>query len=205
MLNITIVFIVLTAGFSILAFYKHEILYKYQFNAYQIIRRKQYLRLLLHGFLHANWTHLLVNMLVFYSFGRSLEVFFQHLFGQLAPLYFSALYILAIIISPVYSLIKHRNNYHYNAVGASGAVSAVVFASIFFAPWEKIYFFGLVPIPGIIFAFLYLIYCWQMSKKDGDNIAHDAHFFGAVFGLLFPILLNPKLLSYFIEQLLGGL
>ncbi|MBT7462935.1 MAG: rhomboid family intramembrane serine protease, partial [Bacteroidetes bacterium] len=176
-----------------------------QFNAYQIIRRKQYLRLLLHGFLHANWTHLLVNMLVFYSFGRSLEVFFQHLFGQLAPLYFAALYILAIIISPIYSLIKHRNNYHYNAVGASGAVSAVVFASIFFAPWEKIYFFGLVPIPGIIFAFLYLIYCWQMSKKDGDNIAHDAHFFGAVFGLLFPIILNPKLLSYFIEQLLGGL
>ena len=201
----TIVFIVLTAGLSILAFNRREILYKYQFNAYQIIHRKQYLRLILHGFLHANWTHLLVNMLVLYSFGRSLEMYFQHIFGKMAPVYFSALYLGAILIAPAYSLIKNRNNSFYNAVGASGAVSAVVFAAIFFDPWNKIYFFGLLPIPGIIFALLYLVYSWQMSRKEGDNIAHDTHFIGAVFGFIFPILLNPRLFTYFIEQLTGGL
>ncbi len=201
----TLVFIALTAGFSILAFNRSEVLYKYQFNAYQIIHRKQYLRLLLHGFLHANWTHLLVNMLVLYSFGRSLEMYFQHIFGKMAPVYFSLLYICAILISPLYSLIKNRDNYLYNAVGASGAVSAIVFASIFFNPWNKIYFFGLVPIPGILFALLYLVYSWQMSRKEGDNIAHDAHFFGALFGFIFPVILNPRLFSYFIEQFLGGL
>ncbi|MCD6347200.1 MAG: rhomboid family intramembrane serine protease, partial [Bacteroidales bacterium] len=183
----TIVFIVLTAGLSILAFNRREILYKYQFNAYQIIHRKQYLRLILHGFLHANWTHLLVNMLVLYSFGRSLEMYFQHIFGKMAPIYFSALYLGAILIAPLYSLVKNRNNSFYNAVGASGAVSAVVFAAIFFDPWNKIYFFGLLPIPGIIFAILYLVYSWQMSRKEGDNIAHDTHFIGAVFGFIFPI------------------
>ncbi len=199
----TLFFIAITSIFSILAFNKREILYKYQFNAYQILRRKQYLRLLLHGFLHANWTHLLINMIVLYSFGRSLELYFQHIFGSYSALYFSILYLAALLISPVYALIKHRDNYLYNAVGASGAVSAVVFAAIFFDPWNKIYFFGILPMPGILFAVLYLIYSWQMSKRAGDNVAHDTHFTGAIFGLIYPIILNPGLFSYFIDQLLG--
>lgn len=199
----TIIFIALTVGFSILAFNRSEILYKYQFNAYQILKRKQYLRLILHGFLHANWSHLLINMIVLYSFGRSLEERFMHVFGPLAAIYFTIFYITAILVAPLYSLIKNRNNFLYNAVGASGAVSAIVFAEIIFAPWSKIYFFGVLPIPGIVFAVLYLIYSWQMSKKQGDNIAHDTHFFGAIYGLVFPIILQPQLLSYFIDQLLS--
>ncbi len=201
----TFFFIAITAIFSILAFNRLEILYKYQFNAYQITKRKQFLRLLLHGFLHTNWTHLIVNMIVLYSFGRYLEASFDHIFGQLSSVYFSLLYILGILISPVYALIKHRNNFHYNAVGASGAVSAVVFASILLEPWNKIYFFGLLPMPGILFAVLYLLYCWQMAKKSRDNVAHDTHFAGAIFGLVFPILLNPSLFTFFIDQLLGGM
>lgn len=197
----TLIFIGITAAFSILAFNRRELLYKYQFNAYQIIRRKQYLRLLLHGFLHANWTHLLVNMFVLYSFGRSLETYFQHVFGPGSYLIFSLLYLTAIMIAPLYSLIKNRNNYIYNAVGASGAVSAIVFAEIIFDPWNKIYFFGLVPIPGIVFAVLYLLYSWQMSKKPGENIAHDTHFVGAIYGFIFPFLFSPQLFPYFIEQL----
>jgi len=199
----TILFIAITAGFSILAFNQREILYKYQFNAYQILKRKQYLRLLLHGFLHANWPHLLVNMIVLYSFGRSLEMHFQHVFGALSSVYFSVFYLSAILVAPLYSLVKNRNNSYYNAVGASGAVSSIVFAAIFFDPWSKIYFFGLLPVPGIIFAVLYLVYSWQMSKKPGDNIAHDAHFFGALYGLIFPVLLKPQLLGFFVDQLLS--
>lgn len=199
----TIFLVGITSFFSILAFNKRELLYKYQFNAYQILKRHQYLRLLLHGFLHANWTHLLVNMIVLYSFGRGLETYFNHLFGSSSVALFLLLYLSAIIIAPVYSLIKHRNDYLYNAVGASGAVSAVVFADIIFDPWSKIYFFGILPIPGILFALLYLVYSWQMSKRPGENIAHDTHFFGAIYGALFPFLFHPQLLPYFLEQLLS--
>jgi len=195
----TLFIIAITSIFSIAAFGRNELLYKYQFNPYQIIKRKQYLRLLLHGFLHANWPHLLVNMIVLYSFGRSLELTYQQFFGTRGTIYFVLLYLAALLISPIYSLVKERNNYLYNAVGASGAVSAVVFSSIFFEPWDKIYFFGLLPIPGIVFAVLYLIYSWQMSKKSQDNIAHDTHFVGAIFGFVFPIILNPKLFSFFVE------
>lgn len=197
----TIIIILITSVFSIIAFSHHSLIYKYQFNPYQIITRKQYPRLILHAFLHANWTHLIVNMLVLYSFGTALERYFQQFFGVNWIPYYLILYFGAILVSPLYALIKHRNDYLYNAVGASGAVSAVVFAAIFFDPWSKIYFFGMIPMPGIIFAVLYLIYSWLMSSRSKDNIAHDTHFFGALYGFLLPILLNPDLLSFFIRQL----
>jgi len=105
------------------------------------------------------------------------------------------------LASNIYALIKHRNNYFYNSVGASGAVSAVLFAAIFFDPWHKILFFMVLPIPGIIFAGLYLVYSYQMSTKQKDNVAHDAHFLGALFGFIFPILLNPLLFENFLDKL----
>lgn len=197
----TIIIILITSVFSIIAFSQHNLIYKYQFNPYQIIQRQQYARLLLHGFLHANWTHLIVNMLVLYSFGSALERYFQQAFGANWIPYYLILYLGAILVSPLYALIKHRNDYLYNAVGASGAVSAVVFAAIFFDPWNKIYFFAMIPMPGIIFAVLYLVYSWLMSRKSQDNVAHDTHFFGALYGFLLPILFNPELFSFFIQQL----
>jgi len=200
----TLILIALTSIFSILAFRQHSLIYKYQFNPYQILKRKQYARLILHAFLHANWTHLIVNMLVLYSFGTVLEKYFQTFFGNRWIPYFLFLYFGAILVSPLFALIRNKNNYLYNAVGASGAVSAVLFAAIFFDPWNLIYFFGLVPVPGIIFGFLYLLYSWIMSRKGQDNVAHDTHFFGAVFGFLVPVILNPDLLIYFIRQLTGS-
>lgn len=197
----TIILIALTSIFSIVAFSRHSLIYKYQFNPYQIIKRRQYARLVLHAFLHANWTHLIVNMLVLYSFGNALENNFQQVFGVRWIPYYLFLYFGAILISPLYALIRHKNDYLYNAVGASGAVSAVVFANIFFDPWNLIYFFGLIPVPGIVFGVIYLVYSWVMSRRGQDNIAHDTHFFGAVFGFLVPVILNPDLLSYFIRQL----
>jgi membrane associated rhomboid family serine protease len=199
---LTIVIILITSAFSIIAFSQHSLLYKYQFNPYQIIERRQYYRMFLHAFLHANWTHLIINMLVLYSFGIACERYFQQAFGANWIPYYLVLYVGAILVSPLYALFRHRKDYHYNAVGASGAVSAVVFAAIFFDPWNKIYFFMMIPMPGIVFAALYLIYSWLMSRKSQDNIAHDTHFFGAVYGFLLPILLDPALLSVFIHQLL---
>jgi len=115
------------------------------------------------------------------------------------------LYFGGILASNIWSLIKNQNNYYYNAVGASGAVSAVLFATIFFDPWGLLYLFAILPIPGILFALGYLIYSYQMSKKQSDNVAHDAHFLGAVFGFVFPILLKPDLFQRFVDSLFSFL
>uniref|UniRef100_UPI003217B7C1 rhomboid family intramembrane serine protease n=1 Tax=uncultured Draconibacterium sp. TaxID=1573823 RepID=UPI003217B7C1 len=195
----------ITAVVSYIAFHNHEISSKLQFNAAQIVHRKEYYRLISHAFIHANWPHLVVNMMVLYFFGRNIEAYLGYFFGNKATAYFLLLYFGGILASNIWSLIKHKNNYYYNAVGASGAVSAVLFATIFFQPWEPLYLFAVVPIPGILFALGYLFYSYQMSKKQKDNVAHDAHFLGAVFGFVFPILLKPELFDRFIDHLFSFL
>lgn len=202
---ITYFIIGVTAVISYIAFSNHELANKLQFNAAQIIHRKQYYRLVSHAFIHANWTHLIVNMMVLYFFGRNSEAYLGYYFGNKATAYFLLLYFGGILASNGWSLIKHKNNYYYNAVGASGAVSAVLFATIFFQPWEPLYLFAVLPIPGILFAIGYLFYSYQSSKKKNDNVAHDAHFLGAVFGFIFPILLNPSLFDRFIDNLFSFL
>ena len=194
-----------TVVVSYIAFQNRELSAKLQFNAAQIIHSKEYYRLVSHAFIHANWSHLGVNMLVLYFFGRNTVVYFDHYFGNKATAYFLLLYFGGILASNIWSLIKHKNNYYYNAVGASGAVSAVLFATIFFQPWEPLYLFAIIPIPGILFAAGYLFYSYQMSKKQSDNVAHDAHFLGAVFGFIFPILLKPDLFTHFIHNLFSFL
>ncbi|SHE79847.1 Membrane associated serine protease, rhomboid family [Mariniphaga anaerophila] len=198
---ITYLIIGITAIVSFLAFQNVSLMEKLQFNAAQVIHRKQYYRLISHAFVHISWTHLIVNMLVLYFFGRNVENYFSYFFGNRADFSFIALYIGGILVSNAWSLIKHQNDYYYNAVGASGAVSAVLFAFIFLDPWEKLYLFAIIPIPGIVFGVGYLIYSYQMGKRKSDNIAHDAHFLGAVFGFIFPILLKPELFSRFIDLL----
>jgi membrane associated rhomboid family serine protease len=202
---ITYIIIGFTTLVSFLAFQNHDLMDKLQFNAAKVVHQKQYYRLISHAFIHANWSHLLVNMFVLYFFGRGIEQYFDYYFGNRATTYFLLLYFGGILASNLWSLIKHQNNYYYNAVGASGAVSALLFAFIFFNPWEKLYFFGLLPIPGILFAIGYLFYSYQMSKKSTDNVAHDAHILGAIFGFIFPILLKPQLFTQFIDQLFSFL
>lgn len=197
----TIIIIAITALVSIAAFNRQDLMEKLQFNASKVVHKKEYYRLVSHGFVHANWEHLIVNMIVLLSFGRAIEMYFDYNFGRMSNAYFLILYFGGMIISNLYALYKHRNNYYYNAVGASGAVSAVLFAAIFFDPWNKIYFFGILPIPGIVFALLYLAYSYYMGRKQNDNVAHDAHFLGAVFGFIFPILLNGSLFQQFMDKL----
>lgn len=197
----TIILIVITVAVSYAAFKSPKLMDQLQFNASKIYHRKEYHRLITHAFVHANWEHLFVNMIVLFSFGRAIELYFEHNFGNLHTMYFIFLYLGGILFSNLYALVKYRNDYFYNAVGASGAVSAVLFAAIFFDPWNMIYFFGILPIPGIVFAILYLIYSYQMSKKQKDNVAHDAHFLGALYGFVFPVLLDPRLFELFLDKL----
>lgn len=201
---ITYILIGVTVLISYLAFQNRDFSDKMQFNAAKIIHQKQYYRLVSHAFIHANWSHLFVNMFVLFFFGRGIEEYFGMYFDQKATIFYLLLYFGGILASNAWSLIKHQNDYYYNAVGASGAVSAVLFAFIFFDPWGKLYLFAFLPIPGILFAIGYIFYSYQMSKKSNDNVAHDAHLLGAVFGFLFPILLRPQLFGQFIDLLLSG-
>lgn len=190
-----------TAFTSFIAFQNNSLMFKLQFNAAHVIHRGEYYRLISHAFVHAGWWHLIVNMLVLFFFGRNVEAYLGYYFGNKGAAFFLMLYFGGILTSNAWALIKHRSNYYYNAVGASGAVSAVLFAFIFFDPWEPLYIFGVIRIPGILFAAGYLLYSYQMSKRENDNIAHDAHFLGALFGFFFPVLLKPGLLGEFADKL----
>ena len=145
----TLLIVAVTFLVSYTAFRRPELLFKYDFNPYQIIHRNQWYRLVTHAFLHADWTHLIVNMLVFYSFADVAIYYFQMLFAQNGTLLFLGLYFGGIVAACIYSLIKQKDNYNYSAIGASGGVAAVTFACILFDPLNMIYFFGVIPIPGV--------------------------------------------------------
>jgi membrane associated rhomboid family serine protease len=142
-------------------------------------------------------------MFVFYSFGQAVLYTFLKYWNIIGIFMFLFLYFSAIVISAIFSTLKHKDNPYYTAVGASVAVSAISFSLIFFYPWEKILFFGILPIPAIIFGAIFLIYSYIMGKRSADNIGHDAHFWGAVYGLAFPIILKPQLIKYFIFNLIS--
>lgn len=200
-MSITLFIAVLTGIVSFLAFRNDNIMSKLKFNAYLIYHKKQWYRVFSHALVHADWAHLIINIMVFVSFGRNVEYRFAEYFGENSNLLFVLLYVGGVFFSSVYNIYKQKDNHWYNAVGASGAVSAVLFASVFFDPMSLVYFFGIVPIPGIVFAVMYLAYSYYMAKKSNDNIGHEAHFFGAVFGFVFPILINPSLVSLFFDKL----
>jgi len=203
-MTISVIIIAVTVIVSIFAFSNRQLFRRLVFSPYDIKHFKNSYRFVSYALIHADWVHLLVNMMVLYSFGRVVEAYYGFYFGNKAILYYILLYIGGIALSTLPSYGKYKDDYSYSAVGASGAVSAVVFASIIFDPLSKIYIF-LIPIgiPAIIFAVLYLAYSWYMGKKNIDNVGHDAHFWGAVFGFIFTILLKPSLLGNLISILSG--
>jgi len=196
--------ILIIALISAFALKQVDIMVQLQFNPYKVIHRHQYYRIVTHAFVHVSWEHLIVNMIVLFSFGTAVEHYFEINFGSIGTYYYLILFFGSIIFSSLLSLYKQKDNPYYNAVGASGAVSAILFTAIFFQPWESIYFFGIIPIAGIFFGGLYLYYSYYMSTKKMDNIGHDAHFLGAIFGLFFPVMLRPELIKDFINALFSG-
>jgi membrane associated rhomboid family serine protease len=201
---ITTLIVIITAVITIIAFKRQDLMRKFDFAPYRISRKKEYYRFFTHAFLHADWIHLIINMLVLFSFGQHVEKIFGGLeisgYISLPWLSYLLLYTGGILLSTITTYFRHLNNPNYIAVGASGAVSSVLFTSIFFSPMGKIYFYGVIPMPGILFGVLYLIYSSYMSKKGGDNINHDAHFWGAVYGFTFPLFIDFSLFKVFISQ-----
>ena len=202
----TYLIIGITVVVSILAFNRQDLQDKLKFNAYLVLSRKEWYRFLSYGLVHADYMHLLINMFVLFSFGEIVETFFSHYFGPRAPVYYLLLYIGGLAFSTLYDFGAHKKDPWYNAVGASGAVSAVVFSSIMLYPSGKIFLFFIpLGIPSPIFGLLYLAYSFYMAKKARDNIGHSAHFFGAVFGVAFTVLLNTDILIQFIHDVFGGI
>ncbi len=201
-MSLTIIIIIITAITSYLAFNNPETFYNLKFNPYLIHHNRHLHRFFSYALIHADWMHLFVNMFVLWSFGTAVETYYEHFFGGRAPVYFMLLYVGGVMFSTLPSYGKHKNNDTYNAVGASGAVSAVLFSSILMQPQMPIIFiFFPVPIPAWIFGILYLVYSAYMAKRGTDNIGHDAHFWGAVFGLVFTFALNPAFLPGFFENI----
>ena len=200
---VTLILILITAAVSILCFMGVLNINALKFNAHDVWHRKQWYRMLSYGLVHGGWGHLFFNMLTLYFFGTVVEKYFQAAFGSTSGIIlYVVLYVSAIAVSTIGDLIKYKNAPGYNAVGASGAVSAVLFASILFEPTMGIYIYLIpIPVPGYIFAPLYLLYCWYMAKRNADNIGHTAHFWGAVYGLLFPLACNPAIFGHFLAQL----
>ena len=202
-MSITFIILLLTVATSIIGFSNPTFLSKGMLNPYMVHNRKEYWRLISSGFLHAGFFHLLINMMVLLGFGTVVEMYYREAFPANGKIYFTILYLGSILVANIPSLNKHKDNIYYKSLGASGAVAAILFASILFDPWQKIYIFGILPLPGVILGPLYLFFEYTMSKRGGTNINHDAHFYGAIFGLLFTIILDPSILKYFIHVLLN--
>ena len=200
---VTLILILVTVAVSILCFTGRLNINALKFNAWQVWHKKQWYRMLSYGLVHGGWGHLFFNMLTLYFFGTVVEQYFQAAFGDTPGIVlYVVLYVSAIAVSTIGDLIKYKDDYTYSAVGASGAVSAVLFASILFEPKMGIYIYLIpIPVPGYIFAPLYLLYCWYMARRNMDNIGHTAHFWGAIYGLAFPLVCRPDIFHHFLLQL----
>jgi len=219
-LSITLIIIIVTTLVSLGAFSSQKMMDDLIFYPPAVSQQKQWWRFFTCGFIHADFGHLIFNMLALYLFGQGskietpsgivhtgLEYKFSEIFGPGGRLLYLAMYLLALLASLIPTYTKNKNNYYYRSLGASGAVSAVVFAKILFDPITGIgLFFIPVYIAGFLFAAIYLIVSGLLQKKGGTNINHSAHIFGAIFGLLFTIILfqffsDFPILTYFIEQI----
>ena len=201
-MSLTFIIIAITVGMTLYAWKRPEILNRWMLNPNAITTRNEYFRFLTSGFIHSNWMHLIFNMITFYFFGGKVEMIFQYIFGASGGLIFVAFYIFAIVISDIPTFLKNRQNPYYNSLGASGGVSAVLFCSIIYDPLARIYLY-FIPIPGFILGALYLLYSLKAGKSMGDNINHDAHLYGALFGIGFTILVDPGVVPAFFEQMLN--
>jgi len=191
---LTYIIIAITCIISVSAFSNREMFSKMLFNPSIIRSNKEWYRFLTHALLHSDWIHLGMNMYVLYMFGGMVETIFTNSFGIVkGEIHFFLLYFISIFASVVPSYEKHKNDYYYNAVGASGAVSAVVFSAIILNPRMSLSLMFLpIPIPAPIFGVLYLVYCRYAASHAKDNVAHDVHYWGSLFGAVFTLVVLPS-------------
>lgn len=205
-MSISLALCVITGLISYQAFSNRSIVEKLKHHPYSEHRNKEYYRMLSSGFVHGGWIHLLINLFVLYQFGPIVEQVFGQMFGAaIGPLVFLLMYLVTIVVADLPTFFKHKDNPTYAAIGASGAVSGVVFVYILFFPWATLSLYGIIPFKAILGGVAYLIYSSWASKNRNDGIDHSAHFYGAVFGVLFTIILKPNVVSHFVNEISSGL
>ncbi|MFY0688911.1 MAG: rhomboid family intramembrane serine protease [Cyclobacteriaceae bacterium] len=202
-MSLTIIIVAITVAISFLAWNNPSIYQQMMLNPYAVSQRKQYWRFLTSGFIHGGYMHLGFNMFTLYFFGTVVEVLFSQILGGDSTTTFVLFYVSAIIISDIPSFLKHRNQPGYNSLGASGAVSAMVFCSILYMPLNKICLFAVLCLPGFILGGLYIVYSYTQGKNMSDNINHDAHLFGAIYGIIFGLAVYPESGPEFFRQIMS--
>ena len=197
---ITLGLIAVTALVSWLAFKDRRLVDRLILWPPAVSQRHQYWRLASYGLLHADVSHLLFNMITLFFFGRLIEQVIVQLTGSW--LTYPLFYLTALVVSILPSYLRNQSNRNYFSLGASGAVSAVLFAFILIQPWSLIFVF-FIPAPAILYAVFYVGYSIWMHRKGGDRINHSAHLAGAAFGVMFMLAMEPRLFNVFIDQLLN--
>lgn len=205
-MSITVLIVIITSLVSYRGFQKpfyNQLLAQHPYSVYH---KKELYRLLTAGFVHGGWGHLLINMFVLFMFGERIEFYYIQIWGEtLGRLYFVLVYLITVIGANLPSLYQHKDNPGYYSLGASGGVSGIVFIFILFHPWEKIYLYFIIGIPGIIAGVLYLLYSYWASRNSNDHVDHNAHFYGAIIGMLLTIGLKPELINLFVNRFMEGL
>ena len=203
-LSLTILLIAANVIFTFAGFGSKKIIDNFILWPYYIKRKHEYHRFITSGFLHADIAHLFFNMFTLYFFGSNLELVLSF-YGLGSNFSYLLIFFSAIIISDIPTHLRYKDAYGYRSLGASGAVSAVVFATILFSPWQSIYLYGALKISAALYAVLFIIYCMYMSKKGRDNINHDAHLWGALYGMaatsVIIYLKKPELFQAILEEL----
>jgi len=193
--SLIFVFTIIT---SLYAFYDNSLYGKFMLHPYSVSKGKNVFTLVTSGLIHADWMHLAFNMFTFFAFAFTLE-------SLMGSWRFGLLYFVCLILSDIPTVFKYKDSFNYNSLGASGAISGVLFSYILFNPMAKLYIMFIpIGIPAVVFGFLYLIYCAYASKNSRDGINHDAHFYGALTGLIFTIIFVPGIIQNFITVLTGG-
>lgn len=197
-MSVTLILIAITCAVSFVALNNPKMLEALILWPPAVSRKKEYYRLLTYGLIHTDFAHLLFNMITLYFFGRVMEDFYN---ASLGPFGFALFYTGGLLASILPTYIKNKDNAQYRSLGASGAVSAVLFAFILFQPWTLIFVFFL-PVPAILYAVLYVVYTIYSERRGGDNINHSAHLWGAAYGVIFTLVLEPRVVGVFLEALL---
>lgn len=196
-MSITLIIVVITTIVSFMAFSNQKITDSLIFYPPEITNRNQWYRFFSCALIHADIAHLAFNMISFYSFGGFVEANFNYIFGSSGPLLYIALYVISQFACLIPTYVKNKDNYYYRSLGASGAVSAVIFAGIFLSPLQKLHIFFIpIGIPGFIFGFIYLGITAYLDRKGGGTLNHSAHLFGALAGIFLLIIFGYAFSPY---------
>lgn len=192
---VTLAILIATVVVSLAAF-AHQGLRAYlSLEPCQMVRTRQYHQVITSGFVHADFAHLAVNMLTLYFFGRSLEGMIVSAYATSSP--FVGIYLSGLVLGSLYPLLKYRHNESYGAVGASGAISGIVFAFCLAQPTALIYVFFSIPMPAWLYAILYTAYSMYGMRRANDNIGHEAHIAGAIGGMVAAMVSVPAIVTVF--------